>query len=321
MTASPSILRRPDRVYDGYVFDLDGTVYLGTALLPGAGEVIAAIRERGWRTVFLSNNPTRDPQMYADKLGGLGIATSIDDIVNPVVTVPRWLRAHHPDAGVFAISEEPLKRALTAAGVRLTEDLDLASYDRTFDYRKLQIAFDAIWFHRRARLITSNPDRYCPMPGGRGEPDAASVVAAIEACTQTTCEANLGKPGVEMLETVLGMLGLPADRCVMIGDRLSPDIAMAQAAGMDTSCPMNASSPAAATQFALTHTFFDWFTNYGHYMPRTHCMIGPDGKPDWLWMYSTKSWSVVMIRVRSCCWNLMFYRAARFIRLRRAQNE
>ena len=73
--------------------------------------------------------------------------------------------------------------------MRLTErpeeiDIVVASYDRTFDYRKLQIAFDALWFHKRARLITSNPDRYCPMPGGRGEPDAAAVVAAIEACTQ-----------------------------------------------------------------------------------------------------------------------------------------
>ena len=133
---------------------------------------------------------------------------------------------------MFAISEEPLKRALTAAGIRLTEDPEeidvvVASFDRTFEYRKLQIAFDALWFHKRARLITSNPDRFCPMPGGRGEPDAASIVAAIEACTGATCEANLGKPGAEMLETVLGMLGLSADRCVMVGDRLSTDIAMA----------------------------------------------------------------------------------------------
>jgi HAD superfamily hydrolase (TIGR01450 family) len=264
LTSSPTILRRPDRLYDGYVFDLDGTVYLGSALLPGAGEVIAEIRARGCRTVFLSNNPTRDPQMYADKLGGLGIETSIDDIVNPVVTVPRWIKAFHPNAGVFAISEEPLKRALTAAGVRLTEDPEqidivLASYDRTFDYRKLQIAFDAIWFHKRARLITSNPDRYCPMPGGRGEPDAASVVAAIEACTETTCEANLGKPSVEMLETVLGMLGLPANRCVMIGDRLSTDIAMATAAGMDS---------------ALVLT--------GETTPAMAAELPPDGAPTWI---------------------------------------
>lgn len=239
VTASPGLLRRPDRLYDGYVFDLDGTVYLGNALLPGAADVVERVRALGRRTVFLSNNPTRDPQMYADKLDGLGIPTPLHDIVNPVVTVPRWLQEHHPGAAVFAISEEPLQRALAAAGIRLTEDPEeidvvLASYDRTFTYRKLQIAFDALWFHRRARLITSNPDRFCPMPGGRGEPDAASVVAAIEACTGVTCEANLGKPGAEMLSTVLGMLGLAADRCLMIGDRISTDIAMAAAGGMDS---------------------------------------------------------------------------------------
>ena len=125
--------------------------------------------------MFLSNNPTRDPQMYADKLGTLGIPTPVTDIVNPVVTVPRWLQTHHPGAGVFAIAEEPLTRALAAAGIRLTDrpeeiDVVVASYDRTFEYRKLQIAFDALWFHKRARLITSNPDRYCPMPADAASP-------------------------------------------------------------------------------------------------------------------------------------------------------
>ena len=108
-TDSDALMRRPDRLYDGYVFDLDGTVYLGDALLPGAADVIARLRALGRRTVFLSNNPTRDPQMYADKLDGLGIPTPVADIVNPVVTVPAWLQAHHPGAGVFAISEEPLE--------------------------------------------------------------------------------------------------------------------------------------------------------------------------------------------------------------------
>jgi HAD superfamily hydrolase (TIGR01450 family) len=239
ITVPRALLRRPDRVYDGYVFDLDGTVYLGDALLPGAADAIARVRALGRRTVFLSNNPTRDPQMYADKLDGLGIPTPVSDIVNPVVTVPAWLRVHHPGAAVFAISEEPLKRALSQAGIRLTEnpeeiDIVVASFDRTFEYRKLQIAFDALWFHKRARLITSNPDLFCPMPGGHGQPDAAAIVAAIEACTGVTCEANLGKPGAEMLETVLGMLGLSADRCVMIGDRVSTDIAMAARGGMDS---------------------------------------------------------------------------------------
>jgi HAD superfamily hydrolase (TIGR01450 family) len=253
-SVAASLLRRPDRLYDGYVFDLDGTVYLGDALLPGAAEAVARIRAQGRRTVFLSNNPTRDPRMYADKLGALGIPTPVTDIVNPVVTVPRWLQANHPGAGVFVIGEEPLTRALAAAGIRLTErpeeiDVVVASFDRTFEYRKLQIAFDALWFHRRARLIASNPDRFCPMPGGRGEPDAAAVVAAIEACTGVTCEANLGKPGVEMLETVLGMLGLPADRCVIVGDRVSTDIAMAAAGGLDSALVLTGeTSPAMAAE-------------------------------------------------------------------------
>ena len=79
---------------------------------------------------------------------------------------------------VFPISEEPLKRSLREAGIRISEreeeiDIVIASYDRGFEYRKLQIAFDAIWCHKRARLVTTNPDPYCPIPGGRSEPEAA----------------------------------------------------------------------------------------------------------------------------------------------------
>jgi HAD superfamily hydrolase (TIGR01450 family) len=249
-TRTTDLLRRPGRLYDGYIFDLDGTVYLGDALLPGAAEVIAHLRALGRRTVFLSNNPTRDPQSYAAKLTALGIATPVSDIVNPLVTMPRWLQRHHPGAGVFVIGEQPLHTALADAGVRLTEvpeeiDVVVASFDRTFSYRKLQIAFDALWYHRRARLVTTNPDQFCPMPGGHGEPDAAAVVAAIEACTGVRCEANLGKPGPEMLETVLGMLGLAADRCVMVGDRLSTDIAMATRAEMDSALVLTGETTAA----------------------------------------------------------------------------
>src|SRR4051794_5916328 len=255
MQVSPEdVVRVPDRLYEGYVFDLDGTIYLGDEILPGAKRLIEQLREQGKRVVFLSNNPTKDPKMYSEKLTKLGLPTSEEETVNTVVTMTEWLLQNEPDAVVFPISEEPLIRSLREAGIKMSEDpaeidIVIASYDRTFEYRKLQIAFDAIWFHKRARLVTTNPDRYCPMPGGRGEPDAASVAAAIEACTQTTCEANLGKPGAEMLETVLGMLGLPAGRCVMIGDRLSTDIAMVAAAGMDSALVLTGeTTPAMAAE-------------------------------------------------------------------------
>lgn len=227
----------PERLYEGYVFDLDGTIYLGDQLLPGAKRLIEALRGLGKRVVFLSNNPTKDPEMYADKLTKLGIPTPPVEIVNTVVTMTQWLLRNHPDATVFPISEEPLIRSLREAGIRISEDpaeidVVIASYDREFDYRKLQIAFDAIWYHGRARLVTTNPDRYCPLPGGRGEPDAAAIIGAIEGCTGAKCEVNVGKPDPIMLETIMAMLDLDAAECVMTGDRLYTEIRMARDAGM-----------------------------------------------------------------------------------------
>ncbi|MGC5616442.1 HAD-IIA family hydrolase [Georgenia sp. Z1491] len=222
----------PTGFYEAYVFDMDGTIYLGDHLLPGAKRLIEELHRRELPVRFLSNNPTKDPAEYATKLEGLGLPTPVDEIANTVVTTVRWLQAHHPDATVFPIAEPPLLRALDAAGIRRSEDpaeidIVIASYDRTFDYRKLQIAFDAIWFHERAFLITTNPDRYCPFPGGRGEPDAAGIVAAIEATTGATLQANMGKPEGAMLEAALVGLDVDPSRCMMVGDRLATDIGMA----------------------------------------------------------------------------------------------
>lgn len=104
-----------------------------------------------------------------------------------------WLLEHAADKKIFVIGEAPLTSALLAAGLTLTEDarevdIVVASYDRTFEYRKLQIAFDALAVHRRAILVTTNPDVFCPFPAGHGEPDAGAIVAAIEACTGAKCQ-------------------------------------------------------------------------------------------------------------------------------------
>ena len=234
--STPLNSRLPSR-FNGYIFDLDGTIYLGDTLLPGAARTVVALRVEGRRVLFLSNNPTRDAAAVAAKLTNFGIPTGPEAVLNTVETMTRWLQLHYPAATVFPIAEAPLWRALAAAGIRASEDASeidivVASYDRTFDYRKLQIAFDAIWFHKRAILVTTNPDRYCPFPGGRGEPDAAAIVAAIEACTGARCVQNVGKPDPFMLEAALAKLDLPADQCLMVGDRLSSDIAMARAAAM-----------------------------------------------------------------------------------------
>ncbi len=236
-THADDVVALPEREYDAYVFDLDGTIYLGDDLLPGAREVVEALRDRDRVVRFLSNNPTKDPEQYAEKLERLGLPTPLEEIVNSVVTTTHWLLEHAPGAVVFPIAEEPLKRAFAAAGIAMSDDpaeidVVVSSYDRGFDYRKLQIAFDAIWFHRRARLIATNPDRFCPFPGGRGEPDCASITAAIEACTGARCEATLGKPDPAMLLAALEGVEVEMADCVMVGDRLGTDIRMGLDAGM-----------------------------------------------------------------------------------------
>jgi NagD protein len=223
-------------MYSAYIFDLDGTIYLGDTLLPGAAETIAALRAAGRSTIFLSNNPTKTRQQYVTKLARMGIMTSEEDIVTSSVVLVQWLLREAPTARLFVVGEEPLKRDLVAAGFQLSErageiDIVVASFDRTFVYHKLQVAFDAI--RAGARLVATNPDRYCPVPGG-GEPDAAAIIAAIEACTGTRCDPIVGKPSPIMVKTIMGLLKLPAERCMMIGDRLETDIRMGIEAGMAT---------------------------------------------------------------------------------------
>lgn len=246
MVATPDV-RRPEQLFDAYVLDLDGTIYLGDGLLPGVARTIEALRGRGVPLRFVSNNPTRDPEQYAAKLTALGLPTPVSEITNTVVTTVSWLRTHQPGAVLFPIAEEPVVRALQRAGFRLSDDpaeidVVIASYDRTFDYRKLQIAFDALWFHKRAILVQTNPDRYCPFPGGRGEPDCAAITAAIEACTGVLCSASFGKPFPTMIEAALEGLDVPRSRALMVGDRLATDIAMGLAAGMPTALVLTGDS-------------------------------------------------------------------------------
>lgn len=227
-------LPTPKRFFPGYIFDLDGTVYLGDALLPTAGETLTALRRRGSRTIFVSNNPTHQRSDYADKLTRLGVPTPVEDILTSPLVMVDFLKRHMPGARLFVIGEEPLCAELRCGGFELTDDAKhtdavIASFDRTFVYRKLQIAFDAI--RAGARFFATNPDRYCPVPSG-GEPDCAAIIAAIEACTNTHVEAVVGKPSTYMIEAALNLMDLPAQDCLMTGDRLETDVKMGLEAGM-----------------------------------------------------------------------------------------
>ncbi|QYJ16069.1 Sugar-phosphatase AraL [Rubrobacter xylanophilus DSM 9941] len=226
-------MRAPDRIFGGYVFDLDGTVYLGDELLPGAAETLAELKRLS-RVVYLTNKPLETPADYAAKLTRLGLETSPEEVVSSTDALLRYLEAHAPGARLFVIGEYPLLSLLRAAGYPVVDEAEgvevvVVSFDRTFDYRKLRVAFDAV--RAGARIVATNPDAYCPTANG-GLPDCAAMLAAVEACTGVLAEAIVGKPSEHMAATLLDRLGVSAQDALLVGDRLATDVRMAKRTGM-----------------------------------------------------------------------------------------
>jgi HAD superfamily hydrolase (TIGR01450 family) len=235
VTVTRGKLLRPATLFDGYAFDLDGTVYLGDTPLPGAVETVAHIRQAGRPVVFVTNNPLNNAEGYAHELSHLGIEAKTSDVVTATEALVSYLSRAHRSAQLLVIGEALLWRTLAAAGFSLTDepsaaDVVVVSFDRTFDYAKLHAAYRAVRLHG-ARLVATNPDPYCPTPDG-GLPDCAAMLAAIEACTGATAEAIVGKPSRHMAAAVLDRLGVGAAGAVMVGDRLATDMVMARSAGM-----------------------------------------------------------------------------------------
>jgi NagD protein len=226
MTAPPA--------YAGYVFDLDGTIYLDDQLLPGARETIEALRERGAAVVYATNKPLETAEQYAGKLSGLGIPATPDEIVTAVDSVVRYLRAEHPGERLLTIAEDVVARRLRHEGFEVTADpaaadVVLVSFDRSFDYAKLNAGYRAVR-HGGAAIVATNPDPYCPTADG-GLPDCAAMLAALEACTGRRAEAVLGKPSLWMAETCLERLGVAASDAAVVGDRILTDVAMGKRLG------------------------------------------------------------------------------------------
>ena len=105
------------------------------------------------------------------------------------------------------------------------------AFDRTFDYAKLNTALQAV--RGGARLIATNPDRTCPTADGE-IPDCAGMIAAVEAVTGHTVEIIVGKPSSIILDVALDTLGVTAEDCVMVGDRIETDIVMGRRRGLAT---------------------------------------------------------------------------------------
>ena len=223
-------------MFKGFIFDLDGTVYVSDQLIPDADRVIRLIRERGRKVVFLSNKPIQTREDYASKLTRLGIPTQPEEVINSTFVMTHYLKKIAPQARLFIVGETPFIEELKRAGFKITDEPKeieyvVVAFDRTFDYGKLNIAFQAIKLG--AHFVATNPDRTCPVEGGE-IPDCAGMIAAIEAVTEKKVEIIVGKPSPIMIQAALDVMGLRPEECILIGDRLETDIRMGKESGIAT---------------------------------------------------------------------------------------
>lgn len=217
-----------------FLLDLDGTVYLGDRLIPGAREFIDALRRLGRRYCFLTNNSSRSKAAYVDKLTRLGIAVEPGQVMTSGEATALYLKARQPGARIFLLGTEDLAREFVQHGFALVDkagqpDWVVLGFDTTLTYRKLWDACDLI--RQGVGYIATHPDFNCPLPGGRYMPDAGAIIAFIEASTGHRPKV-IGKPNAEIIEAALALTQTPPGYSAMVGDRLYTDVAMARRAGL-----------------------------------------------------------------------------------------
>jgi 4-nitrophenyl phosphatase/NagD protein len=210
--------------------DLDGTIYLGGELIPGAIDFLERCDEKGVVRYFLSNNSSRSVSQYLKKLQGFGIPAVAEDVLLSTHDLLAWL-AKENVTETWMIGTEGMGEMLEAAGIstRSTNpQYVVLGYDTELNYEK--IATGSIHLHAGVPLVASHPDMVCPSPDG-GLPDVGAYLAMLKVTTGVDPVHITGKPNAGMILHKIEALGLDPTKCAMVGDRLYTDIAMATRAG------------------------------------------------------------------------------------------
>jgi len=211
--------------------DLDGTIYLGSNIIGGALSFLDRLEEKGIMRFFLSNNSSKSVGQYLEKLRGLGIPASADEILLSTHDLISWLRENSIDQ-TYLVGTEGMREMLESAGVETKSERPqyvVLGYDTEITYEKLSTA--SIHLHRGIPMVSSHPDVVCPSPNG-GLPDTGAYMDLFEATTGVRPEHVCGKPNAGMIMHKVEELGLRPDQCAMVGDRLYTDMEMAERAGV-----------------------------------------------------------------------------------------
>lgn len=216
-----------------FICDMDGVIYHGNRLLPGAKEFVDWLAEAGKRYLFLTNSSQRAPLELSQKLGRLGIQVSEDHFYTSALATASFLASQTPGGRCFAIGDTGLTKALYDAGLSMDEvdpDYVVVGETSAYSYEKIERAVRLV--RRGARLVGTNPD--VTGPGERGiVPACGALVAPIELATGKKAY-YIGKPNPLMMRHALRKLGCTREETVIIGDRMDTDIVAGIESGIET---------------------------------------------------------------------------------------
>lgn len=218
-----------------FLLDMDGTIYLGDELIDGAKEFLDIIRESGKRYIFLTNNSSKNKEIYVEKLNKLGIGANKEEIFTSGEATTMYLNGKKPGARIYLLGTQALEEEFEREGFILERqrhrDIDyvVLGFDTTLTYEKLWGACEYI--SQGVEYIATHPDFNCPLANDKFMPDAGAMAAFIEASTGKTPKV-IGKPNKEIVESIISKYNLDKDDMVMVGDRLYTDIKTGENAGI-----------------------------------------------------------------------------------------
>ncbi|XP_073504450.1 glycerol-3-phosphate phosphatase [Phyllobates terribilis] len=252
---SGELSRRVLASVDTLLFDCDGVLWRGDEAVPGAPELVTALRSSGKRVFYLTNNSTKTRAMYAEKLGRLGFGAEPGEVFGTAYCTARYLRDEARLQGkVYLIGGTALSRELEAAGIphvgsgpepvtggmkdwaALEKDPDVRAvvvgFDEHFSYMKLTRALHYLQ-DPECLFIATNTDTRLPLEGGRVIPGTGCMVRAVETAAHRKAQV-IGKPNSFLYDCVVKECGLDPSSTVMVGDRLDTDIQMGSTCGIRT---------------------------------------------------------------------------------------
>ena len=204
-----------------FLFDMDGTLYLGDEVYEGAVALMEDLPVMGKRYIYLTNNSSRAGTDYITRLNKLGFPCEKENVFTSGMATGLYLNEKHPGARVYLVGTRAFRGGLLAEVV-------VAGFDTELVYEKLNKAVR--YLRRGAAFIEANPDWVCPMPAGEVLPDCGSICALLTAASGAV-PVVIGKPNRNMVDIISHMTGVRNEKICCVGDRIYTDIAVAQNAG------------------------------------------------------------------------------------------